>query len=154
MERQISLHYLSISFAFLQRCSMDVQRRIKTPPRCSKMLYFDGLTRLLDLCQRADPVIILCKSVVMSCNVRLCSRGHSKRGSAGPLLVVSIGEVLRMGRKRNLPFLSVVFFVSFSWTSKRKRSHLAMKNDTFESAQRAKNRCPIGYLLRLSVKYP
>ena len=84
-------------------------------PRCSKtfLTVLNRLPRLLNLCQRTDPVIVLCKNGVASCDVRLCSRGYSKRGPAGPLLVVSNREVLRRGRKRNLPLLSVVFFGSF-----------------------------------------
>ena len=38
-------------------------------------------------------------------------------------------EVLRRGRNRNLPLLSVFFFASFFWTSKRKREHLLHKGN-------------------------
>ena len=84
------------------------------------LTVLNRLPRLLDLCQRTDPVIILRKSGVASCDVRLYSRGYSMRGPAGPLMVVSFRKVLRRGRKRNLPLLSVVFFGSFLLDKQKK----------------------------------
>ena len=53
-------------------------------------------------------------------------RGNSKRGPAGPLLVVSNREVLRRGRKRNLPLLSIVFFGSFLLDKQKKGTSFSL----------------------------
>ena len=45
---------------------------------------------------------------------------HRQRRLLRPPLAVSIREVLRRGRIRNLPLLSVLSFATFLWTSKEK----------------------------------
>ena len=48
------------------------------------------------------------------------SPGRIQRGAAAPLCVVSNRVVLRRGRNRNLPLLSVVSLATSLWTSKEK----------------------------------
>lgn len=77
------------------------------------------------------------------------SRGNPK-GARRPPLVVSIGEVRRRGRKRNLPLLRVVFFASFLLDKQKKgrivRLHFSwLSAHAFPSAEHsaAKERRPM-----------
>ena len=99
--------------------------------RCSKMflIVLNRLPRLLDLRQRTDPVIVFRNVRIVNGAIVLChfqgavshkapkapslSSGEIQKGARRPPLVVSIREVRRRGRKRNLPLLRVVFFASF-----------------------------------------
>ena len=106
--------------------------------RCSKtfLTVLNRLPRLLNLCQRTDPVIILRNVRIINGAIMLrhfqgavshkppkapsLSSGEIQKGARRPPLVVSIREVRRRGRKRNLPLLRVVFFASFLLDKQKK----------------------------------
>ena len=72
--------------------------------------------------------------------ISLRTRGISKRGPAGPLLVVSIGVGPGRGRNRNLPLPGVVFFAFFLLdTQKKEGSSPPGKKDNSASLVRMRS---------------
>ena len=85
------------------------------------LIVLNRLPRLLNLCQRTDPVIILRNVRIINGAIMLrhfqgavshkppkapsLSSGEIQKGARRPPLVVSNREVRRRGRKRNLPLL-------------------------------------------------
>ena len=130
------------------------------------LIVLNRLPRLLDLSQRTDPVIVFRNVRIVNGAVMLrhfqgavshkppkapsLSSGEIQKGARRPPLVVSIGEVRRRGRKRNLPPPACRFlcFLSFGQAKERKiiPSHFSwISAHAFPSAEHsaAKERRPM-----------
>ena len=79
-------------------------------PSARSRLRFSAAAELVDTAEYSPEAAIAPRK----------SPGEFQKGARRPLLVVSIREVLRRGRNRNLPLLSVVFFGTFLLDKQKK----------------------------------